>query len=99
MVFVGIGKLNSYTKKIILKQQKGGAETKLKMLSGLNPPIWAGRVRGKYFGFKYPDLYKEKQMDGILFLVFWLGCASLHTVFDIKVRPVLRAVREESDFS
>ena len=44
-------------------------------------------------------IVKEKQMDGILFLVFWLGCASLHTVFDLKVRPVLRAVREESDFS
>jgi len=38
-------------------------------------------------------------MDGLLFLVFWLGFASLHTVYDLKVRPVLRAVREESDFS
>ncbi len=38
-------------------------------------------------------------MEGILFLVFWLGGALLHTLFDIKIRPVLRAVREESDFS
>ena len=38
-------------------------------------------------------------MDGLLFRVFWLGCASLHTVYDLKVKPVLRAVREESDFS
>jgi hypothetical protein len=38
-------------------------------------------------------------MDGLLFLVFWLGCATLHTVFDLKVKPVLRAVSEESDYS
>jgi hypothetical protein len=38
-------------------------------------------------------------MEGIFFLVFWLGGAALHTLFDLKVRPVLRAVREESDFS
>ena len=38
-------------------------------------------------------------MEGILFLVFWLGGALLHTLFDIKIKPVLQAVREESDFS
>ncbi len=38
-------------------------------------------------------------MDGILFLVFWLGCAALHTLFDLKIKPVIRAVREESDYS
>jgi hypothetical protein len=38
-------------------------------------------------------------MEGILFIVFWLGCASLHTLFDLKVKPVVQAVREESDFS
>jgi hypothetical protein len=38
-------------------------------------------------------------MEGLYFLVFWLGGALLHTLFDIKVRPVLRAVREESDLS
>jgi hypothetical protein len=44
-----------------------------------------------------PVFSEEKQMEGILFLVFWLGCASLHTLFDLKVKPVLQAVREESD--
>ena len=38
-------------------------------------------------------------MEGVLFIVFWLGCASLHTLFDLKVKPVVQAVREESDFS
>ena len=38
-------------------------------------------------------------MEGIIFLVVWLGGAALHTLFDIKIKPVLEAVREESDFS
>jgi len=38
-------------------------------------------------------------MEGLFFLVFWLGGAALHTLFDIKIKPVLRAVREEGDFS
>ena len=38
-------------------------------------------------------------MEGVLFIVFWLGCASLHTLFDIKVKPVVLGLREESDFS
>jgi len=42
---------------------------------------------------------KEKQMEGIFFLVFWLGGAALHTLFDIKIKPVLMAAREEGDFS
>ena len=37
-------------------------------------------------------------MEGLLFLVFWLGCTALHTLFDIKIKPVLRAVSEESNF-
>ncbi len=37
-------------------------------------------------------------MEGLLFLVFWLGFAALHTLFDIKIKPVLRAVSEESNF-
>lgn len=36
-------------------------------------------------------------MEGVLFLVFWLGGAVLHTLFDLKVRPVVRANVEESD--
>ncbi|MGB9711655.1 hypothetical protein [Dissulfurimicrobium hydrothermale] len=26
---------------------------------------------------------------GLFFLVMWIGCASLHTYFDLKVKPVL----------
>ncbi len=38
-------------------------------------------------------------MEGILFIVFWLGGATLHTLFDLKVKPVVQTMREESDFS
>lgn len=38
-------------------------------------------------------------MEGILFIVFWLGGATLHTLFDLKVRPVVEALKEESNFS
>lgn len=38
-------------------------------------------------------------MEGILFIVFWLGGATLHTLFDIKVKPVVQALKEEGDFS
>ncbi len=38
-------------------------------------------------------------MEAIIFLVVWLGGAALHTLFDVRVKPVLQAVREESDFS
>ncbi len=35
-------------------------------------------------------------MDGILFLVFWLGCAALHTLFDLKIKPLIQAEGERS---
>jgi hypothetical protein len=38
-------------------------------------------------------------VETILFLVFWLGGAALHTLYDIKIKPVLEEVRGESDFS
>lgn len=38
-------------------------------------------------------------MEGILFIVFWLGCAALHTLFDLKVRPVVQSLKEEGNFS
>ncbi len=38
-------------------------------------------------------------MEAVIFLVFWLGGAALHTLFDVKIKPVLQAVREEGDFS
>lgn len=34
-------------------------------------------------------------MEGLFFLVFWLGCAALHTLFDLKVRPLIQAHKEE----
>lgn len=37
-------------------------------------------------------------MEGMIFLGFWLGGALLHTLYDLKVKPVLQEVREESDF-
>lgn len=38
-------------------------------------------------------------MEGIFFIVFWLGGAVLHTLFDLKVRPVVQALKEGSDLS
>jgi len=38
-------------------------------------------------------------MEGLLFLVLWIVCASLHTLYDIKVRPLLQTLRKEEDFS
>ncbi len=38
-------------------------------------------------------------MEGILFIVFWLGGAALHTLFDLKVKPVVEALKEESNIS
>lgn len=38
-------------------------------------------------------------MEGILFIVFWLGCAALHTLFDLKIRPVVQSLKEEGNFS
>lgn len=37
-------------------------------------------------------------MEGILFLVFWIGCAALHTLYDLKIKPVLRGLQEEEEF-
>lgn len=38
-------------------------------------------------------------MEGILFLVFWFGCAALHTYYDLKIKPVIRAGADEgSDY-
>lgn len=33
-------------------------------------------------------------MEGILFLVFWLGCATLHTIYDLKVKPLINSDAE-----
>jgi len=38
-------------------------------------------------------------MEGVLFLVFWISCAALHTYYDLKIKPVFRAKAEErSDY-
>lgn len=37
------------------------------------------------------------KMEAILFFVIWLGGAVLHTLFDLRIKPVLQSVREESD--
>lgn len=37
-------------------------------------------------------------MEGIFFLVFWIGGALLHTLFDLKVKPIIETAREEGDF-
>ncbi len=36
-------------------------------------------------------------MDGILFLVFWIGGAALHTLYDLKLKPRLKNRQERID--
>ncbi len=38
-----------------------------------------------------------RRMNGVLFLLVWIGCASLHTLFDLKIKPVLDSLLEDSD--
>ncbi len=45
----------------------------------------------------YTSCFMEVLMEIILFFVVWLGGAVLHTLFDHKVKPVLQALKEESD--
>ena len=41
---------------------------------------------------------KEKlTMEATLFFVIWLGGAILHTLFELRIKPVLQAHKEESD--
>ncbi len=40
---------------------------------------------------------KEEDMETIFFFIIWIGGALLHTLFDLRIKPVLRAAREESD--
>jgi hypothetical protein len=42
------------------------------------------------------DFRKEEDMEGIIFLVIWLGCASLHTLFDLKIKPFLKDYSNQS---
>jgi hypothetical protein len=34
-------------------------------------------------------------MEALLFLVIWIGCAALHTLYDLKVRPLLDGVGKD----
>ena len=34
-------------------------------------------------------------MDGVIFMVLWIGCAGLHTFYDLKIKPALRSDSEE----
>jgi len=36
-------------------------------------------------------------MEATLFFVIWLGGAILHTLFELRIKPVLQAHKEESD--
>ena len=35
-------------------------------------------------------------MEGVMFLVFWLSCAALHTLYDLKIKPLIQELGEES---
>ena len=38
-------------------------------------------------------------MDGILFLAFWIGGATLHTLYELKIKPRLKASDNSPDKS
>jgi hypothetical protein len=38
----------------------------------------------------------EVDMKGILFVVLWLGCAALHTLYDLKIKPFLDGIGKDS---
>ncbi|SDO87675.1 hypothetical protein [Desulforhopalus singaporensis] len=35
-------------------------------------------------------------MEAVIFLVFWIGSALLHTFYDLKIKPRFRADRQGS---
>ena len=34
-------------------------------------------------------------MEGIFFMVFWIGGAALHTLYELKIKPVLAAAEDD----
>jgi len=36
-------------------------------------------------------------MDGILFMIFWIGGAALHTLYDLKIKPRLKTAENSVD--
>jgi hypothetical protein len=58
----------------------------------------AGEVRIRQFGLPLFDkTLKEGVMKGVLFLVIWLSCAVVHTLYDLKVRPLLEGLGKEGE--
>ena len=41
---------------------------------------------------------KGGKMEGILFLVLWFGCAALHTVYDLKIKPLIATEADRADY-
>ena len=41
--------------------------------------------------FKQRSITEGHKMDGLLFLGFWIGGALLHTLYDLKIKPALKA--------
>ena len=35
-------------------------------------------------------------MEGIYFLIFWIGGALLHTLYDLKLKPYLKMFNDEA---
>jgi len=33
-------------------------------------------------------------MEGAIFLFLWIGCAALHTFYDLKIKPAIRAAAD-----
>jgi hypothetical protein len=51
------------------------------------------------FGEEPCGKFGGEEMEGILFMVFWIGSAALHTLYDLKIKPRLQALEEEqSDY-
>lgn len=38
-------------------------------------------------------------MDSLLFLCFWLGGALLHTLYDLKIKPILKSEKHAEQSS
>lgn len=37
-------------------------------------------------------------MEGVLFMLLWVGCSLLHTYYDLKIKPGLQAADEQTDY-
>ncbi len=41
------------------------------------------------------DKKRSRKMNGVLFLALWITCATLHTIYDLKVKPIVQRKLEE----